>query len=113
MRASQVEDSGQCALVSASPDRRLCALGTRGRGQAQDISPPGFRTRRGNNAPEEMHHRVFIGLAASRGLLGRGGRVTPERPLAPLLFVSPKEFANLIHESRVLLFPPEPECALP
>lgn len=31
-KAHQVEDSGQCALVSASSDRRLCALGTRRRG---------------------------------------------------------------------------------
>lgn len=36
-----------------------------------------------------------------------------ESYLAPFLFVSTKEFANLIHESRVLLFPPEPEGALP
>lgn len=33
--------------------------------------------------------------------------------LAPLLFVSSKEFANLIHQTGVLLFPPEPESALP
>lgn len=33
--------------------------------------------------------------------------------LAPFLFVSSKEVANLIHETRVLLFPPEPEGALP
>lgn len=32
-------------------------------------------------APEEMHHSILIGLAASGGLQGRGGRVTPERPL--------------------------------
>ncbi len=33
--------------------------------------------------------------------------------LAPFLFVSSKELANLIHETRVLLLPPEPEGALP
>lgn len=33
--------------------------------------------------------------------------------LAPFLFVSSKEFANLIHESWSLLFPPKPEGALP
>ena len=32
-------------------------------------------------APEEMHHSILIGLAASGGLQGRGGRMTPERPL--------------------------------
>lgn len=34
--AHQVEDSGQCALLSASSDRRLCALSTRGRGLEED-----------------------------------------------------------------------------
>lgn len=60
-----------------------------------------------------MHHSIFIGLAAGGGLLGRRGQVTPERPLAPFLFVSSKELGNLIHETWVLLFPPEPEGALP
>lgn len=35
-KAHQTEDSGQCALVSASSDRRLCALGTRRRGLEKD-----------------------------------------------------------------------------
>lgn len=34
--AHQVEESGQCALVSASSDRRLCALGTLRRGLEKD-----------------------------------------------------------------------------
>lgn len=33
--------------------------------------------------------------------------------LAPFLFVSSKELAYLIHESRVLLLPAESEAALP
>lgn len=33
------------------------------------------------NAPEEMHHSIFIGAAPSGGLLGWGCQVTPERPL--------------------------------
>lgn len=33
--------------------------------------------------------------------------------LAPFLFVPSKELSNLIHETRCLLFPPEPEGALP
>lgn len=36
------------------------------------------------NAPEEVHHSVFIGPTASGGLLRWRGQVTPERPLGAL-----------------------------
>lgn len=38
VEAHQVEESGQCALVSASSDRRLCALSTRRRGLEKNSS---------------------------------------------------------------------------